>query len=126
MQASELSKAGVVGAGQMGAGIAQVLAQRGLSVLLADVSLETALHALADDIRLQIVRELAAAEGACACGSIDIDVSKATRSHHFKTLREAGLTTYIIHGRTHEMRLRRDELNAKFPGLLEAVTTPQG
>src|SRR5690606_9125095 len=36
MKANELSSAGVVGAGQMGAGIAQVLCQKGLSVLLAD------------------------------------------------------------------------------------------
>lgn len=47
MKASELSRAGVVGAGQMGAGIAQVLCQKGLSVLLADVSLERAEGAIA-------------------------------------------------------------------------------
>lgn len=42
MQASELSRVVVIGAGQMGAGIAQVCAGAGLSVSLADVSLERA------------------------------------------------------------------------------------
>ncbi|HEY4104619.1 MAG TPA: 3-hydroxyacyl-CoA dehydrogenase NAD-binding domain-containing protein, partial [Polyangiaceae bacterium] len=42
MQLSDHAVVGVVGAGQMGAGIAQVLAQFGYTVLLADVSLERA------------------------------------------------------------------------------------
>lgn len=91
---------------------------------LADVTLEAALQALADDTRLQIVRELAAAEGACACGTIDIDVSKATRSHHFKTLREAGITNTEIVGTKRLVTLRRAEFDARFPGLLDAVLQP--
>jgi DNA-binding transcriptional ArsR family regulator len=91
---------------------------------LAEVSLESALQALADETRLQIVRELAAADGACACGSIDVEVSKATRSHHFKTLREAGITNTEIVGTKRLVSLRREEFDARFPGLLDAVLQP--
>ncbi|MFT4050098.1 MAG: helix-turn-helix transcriptional regulator [Solirubrobacterales bacterium] len=91
---------------------------------LADVSLEVALQALADETRLQIVRELASSGDPCACGSIDVDVSKATRSHHFKTLREAGVTNTEILGTKRLVTLRREEFDARFPGLLDAVLSP--
>jgi len=91
---------------------------------LADVSLETALQALADETRLQIVRELADAPAACACGSIDLELSKATRSHHFKTLREAGITQTEIVGTKRLVSLRRAEFDERFPGLLDAVLQP--
>lgn len=91
---------------------------------LADVSLETALQALADETRLQIIRELAESPAACTCGSFEIDLSKATRSHHFKTLREAGLTDTEIVGTKRLVSLRRDEFDARFPGLLDAVLAP--
>lgn len=93
---------------------------------LADVSLESALQALADETRLQIVRELAQAPAACSCGSIDVDVSKATRSHHFKTLREAGITHTEVFGTKRLVTLRREEFDARFPGLLDAVLAPSG
>ncbi|MBJ7459354.1 MAG: helix-turn-helix transcriptional regulator [Thermoleophilaceae bacterium] len=91
---------------------------------LSEISLETALQALADETRLQIVRELARAEVACACGSFGLEVSKATRSHHFKTLREAGITNTQIDGTKRLVSLRREEFDARFPGLLDAVLAP--
>ena len=92
---------------------------------IADVTLEAVLKAIADPIRLEIVRRLADGRPQPKADLWDgIDVGKATMAHHFKTLREAGLTSYIIHGRTHEMVLRRPELDARFPGLLDAVTLP--
>lgn len=91
---------------------------------LADVSLETALQALADETRLQIIRELADAPDRCACGSIEVEVSKATRSHHFKTLREAGITDTEILGTKRLVTLRREEFDTRFPGLLDAVLSP--
>jgi DNA-binding transcriptional ArsR family regulator len=48
-------------------------------------------------------------------------VSKATRSHHFKVLREAGLTHTRAEGTHRFVSLRRDEVDERFPGLLEAV-----
>jgi|SRR5919198_497460 DNA-binding transcriptional ArsR family regulator len=78
------------------------------------------LQALGDPVRLTIVRVLAAA-GEQACGSVELGVSKATRSHHFKVLREAGVTHTRIVGNHRYVVLRRDDLEARFPGLLDAV-----
>lgn len=88
---------------------------------LSGITLEEVLHALADETRLQIVRELAASGDACCCGSFAVAVSKATRSHHFKTLREAGITHTRIDGTRRLISLRDDELEERFPGLLGAV-----
>ena len=52
----------------------------------------TLLAALADPVRLNIVRQLAACDGVCACDFTDsCDVSQPTVSHHLKVLREAGV-----------------------------------
>ncbi|MDQ3553844.1 MAG: metalloregulator ArsR/SmtB family transcription factor [Chloroflexota bacterium] len=50
------------------------------------------LQALADPIRLTIVRELAGQPEVCACDFTSCcDVSQPTISHHLKVLREAGV-----------------------------------
>ncbi len=85
------------------------------------VELAGVLHALSDPARLEIVRGLAA-DGERQCGTFDLGLTKATRSHHFKVLREAGLTYTRLEGTARFVTLRRDELDAKFPGLLDAVT----
>ncbi|WP_433127536.1 ArsR/SmtB family transcription factor [Micromonospora sp. CA-240977] len=87
---------------------------------LSDVPVTTVLAALADDVRLQIVRALVEG-GEATCGSFDFGVSKATRSHHLKVLREAGLTRTRAAGTSRLVRLRRDELDSRYPGLLDAV-----
>jgi DNA-binding transcriptional ArsR family regulator len=52
------------------------------------------LAALADDVRLAIVRRLATRDGICACDFTEFtDVSQPTVSHHLRVLREAGLVT---------------------------------
>ena len=55
------------------------------------MQLATVMAALSDPVRVTIVRTLAA-QGEFACGTFDLGVSPATRSHHFRVLREAGLT----------------------------------
>jgi len=85
------------------------------------IELADLLHALSDPTRLEIVRALAS-DGERQCGSFDLGLTKATRSHHFKVLREAGLTFTRLEGTARFVTLRRDELDAKFPGLLDAVT----
>jgi DNA-binding transcriptional ArsR family regulator len=87
---------------------------------IQEVELFDVLHALSDPTRLEIVRGLAA-DGERQCGSFDLGLTKATRSHHFKVLREAGLTNTRLAGTARYVTLRRDELDAKFPGLVEAV-----
>jgi DNA-binding transcriptional ArsR family regulator len=91
---------------------------------VGDLDLTTVLQALGDPVRLKIVRVLAA-EGERACGSVELGVSKATRSHHFKALRAAGVTHTRIEGTHRFVVLRRDDLEARFPGLLEAIMQAQ-
>ena len=89
---------------------------------LADVDLQTALGALADPVRRAIVRQLAAVDDwALVCGEFDLPVSKATSSHHFLVLRNAGLLEQRPDGTRLRNRLRRPEFDARFPGLLDLV-----
>lgn len=83
--------------------------------------IENVLAALGNPVRLGIVRELAASEGERTCGSLPLDVTKATATHHWRTLREAGITHEHKQGRYKAVALRRDDLDARFPGLLDAV-----
>ena len=78
------------------------------------------LQALADPVRLQIVGHLAHV-GEVACGTVPLPVSKSTISHHYKVLREAGIVQVRIEGTRRYHALRRDDLDARFPGLLDAV-----
>ena len=78
------------------------------------------LHALSDPARLQIVRKLADGDE-CTCGTFDLGLSKATLSHHFRVLRESGVVRTRPEGRRRLLSLREDDLNERFPGLLEAV-----
>ena len=84
------------------------------------VPLPAVLAALSDPARLAIIRELAA-EGECTCGTFQLGLSKATRSHHLRVLREAGLTHTRAQGTHRHVSLRRAELDERFPGLLDAV-----
>jgi DNA-binding transcriptional ArsR family regulator len=87
---------------------------------LRDVSLTTLLQALSDPCRFSIVRALAHGEE-CACHEIALDVSKATRSHHFDVLREAGLIFTRTEGTKCMTSLRIAELDKRFPGLLDLI-----
>lgn len=86
-----------------------------------DLDLPTVLHALSDPQRLQIVRELSADPEPRSCGGFDVNVSKSTCTHHFRVLREAGLIEQRQLGTSRLNSLRRDDLDARFPGLLDAV-----
>lgn len=88
----------------------------------ADIKIETVLQALADPVRLRIVRELAnIGPDGIACGSIDLPVTKSTRTHHLRILREAGVTQVRPVGTSRITTLRRDDLDALFPGLLDGI-----
>lgn len=83
------------------------------------ISLTEVLYALSDPARLEIVRELRnGREKPCS----DFDQrTKATMSHHFKVLREAGVTHTRVDGRHRYTSLREHDLEERFPGLIEAV-----
>ena len=87
----------------------------------ATVPLHTVLSALADPVRLEMVRRLHREQRPLACAELYDGVTKATASHHFKVLREAGLTRRDDLGATARQLLLVDEVNATYPGLLDAV-----
>jgi DNA-binding transcriptional ArsR family regulator len=79
------------------------------------------LQALADPVRLEMVRILAGTDEEISCGHIPLPVGKSTSSHHFRVLREAGVLRGRQEGTRRYYRLRRDDLDARFPGLLDSV-----
>ena len=87
----------------------------------AEIELAEVLHALSDPVRLKIVAALAAGEGEFTCGSFEVPVTKSTCTHHFKVLREAGVIRQRQEGTARLNTLRRDDLEARFPGLLETI-----
>lgn len=78
------------------------------------------LHALSDPVRLEIVRALATG---CElrCGAFEVPVTKSTRTHHFRVLRESGVIEQLASGTAVVNRLRRADLDRRFPGLLDSV-----
>jgi DNA-binding transcriptional ArsR family regulator len=91
-----------------------------------EFELPKVLHALSDPARLQIVRELDADPTPRPCGSFDLGVTKSTCTHHFRVLREAGVVTQEQLGTSKLTSLRRGDLDARFPGLLDAVLDAAG
>ena len=85
------------------------------------LELPAVLHALSDPQRLRIVRCLAEDSAPRACGSFNLDVSKSTRTHHFRVLREAGVIEQREVGTARLSSLRRADMDQRFPGLLDAV-----
>lgn len=86
------------------------------------VELVDVLKALSDPIRLRIIQVLAdGMPHPKSAGDWDFGVQKSTLAHHFKALREAGITLTIVDGRTHAIQLRRAELDERFPGLIQAL-----
>jgi len=84
--------------------------------------LETVLYALSDPVRLHIVHNLAKkGELACYAAVAGLDLAKSTQSHHYRILREAGVIAQRKEGVCFISTLRKPDLDARFPGLLDAV-----
>ena len=86
----------------------------------------TILYALGDPLRLRMVAQLAMvneSDEKMACQDFHVGeaVAKSTLSFHFKVLREAGLIRMVPQGRRVLVSLRREDLETRFPGLLEAI-----
>ncbi|MEV0748903.1 ArsR family transcriptional regulator [Streptomyces sp. NBC_01220] len=88
-----------------------------------DLRLETVLAALSDPLRLTIVHKLLleSEQFDHACGWFGFDRPKSSLTHHFKALREAGITRQRQYGLERRSHVRVDDLNARFPGLLDLV-----
>ena len=89
-----------------------------------DIELTAVLHALSDPVRLGLVSELYRSDRERTCGSFELPISKSTATHHWRVLRDAGVVTAREEGTKKYHRLRRDELDRRFPGLLDAVVAP--
>ncbi|MFI5933083.1 ArsR/SmtB family transcription factor [Actinoplanes sp. NPDC051494] len=85
--------------------------------------IDTVLTALADPIRRRIVRQLADGHGDQACIAFELPVTKSTSTHHFRVLREAGIIEQHYQGTRILSRLRDEDLDTRFPGLLGSVMT---
>jgi predicted transcriptional regulator len=77
-------------------------------------------QALGDPIRFAIVQKLHS-EGPTACGAFGFDCPPATLSHHFNVLRSVGLVHTQRAGNRRINVLRREEIEAEFPGLLRSL-----
>ena len=91
----------------------------------ADLELADVLHALSDPVRLGIVRELSGGTR-LSCGALDVRVAKSTLSHHLRVLRDAGVTLTEPDGTSRVLSLRSEDLDARFPGLLDLVLRADG
>ncbi|WP_416565401.1 ArsR/SmtB family transcription factor [Nocardia testacea] len=85
-----------------------------------EVSIDDVLHALADPTRRRIIRMLLE-EGDRPCGTFGLGVAPSTLSHHFKALRKAGLIRQFDSGRQRMNTLRIDELDTRFPQLVDSI-----
>jgi DNA-binding transcriptional ArsR family regulator len=86
------------------------------------MALAPVLTALSDPVRLEIVCMLATGRE-LSCGAFGLPIAKSTLTHHLKVLREAGVITQRPVGTSRMTCLRRADLDARFPGLLDSVLT---
>ena len=90
----------------------------------ADLELPRVLAALADRHRLATVQYVArTGESWCArvMQDIGLEMSKSTFSHHLRILREAGVVTKRMEGTKSYMCVRKADLDARFPGLIDSI-----
>src|SRR5262245_36436850 len=85
------------------------------------LDLALVLDALSDPTRLSIVAKLAAADEERRCNTFLDLGSKSNLTYHFVKLRSAGVVRTRIDGTSRCMSLRRADLHARFPGLLDTI-----
>ena len=92
-----------------------------------EMRLGVVMAALADPLRAKVITELAADDGdpERTCASFDLGVTKSTVTHHFRVLREAGLISQVDYGNSRKVRLRRADLELRFPGLLDLIVAQE-
>ncbi len=87
-----------------------------------DFTIDGVLYALSDPVRRRIVGKLMKCdEMGMSCNKACEELSPSTISFHYKVLRESGLIASKKVGVEVINSLRLDEMNKRFPGLLESV-----
>ncbi len=92
---------------------------------VASMTIAGILYALSDPVRLAMVRELLRTAKGLNCTEtacrLKVAMPKSTLSHHHRILRESGLIVSERHGTELTSRVRTEELESRFPGLLQSV-----
>jgi DNA-binding transcriptional ArsR family regulator len=88
----------------------------------SELDLAVILRTVGDPLRLAIVRALADGEER-RCNRIQdaLGLPASTCSYHLRLLREAGVTRTRAEGTERYTSLRRDDLEARFPGLVNVL-----
>ncbi len=88
-----------------------------------DIAAADVFAALADPIRLGILVALADVPEVekARCNSFTEFASPSLLSYHFAKLREAGITRFRVEGTSRYLSIRREDLDRRFPGLLDSV-----
>jgi DNA-binding transcriptional ArsR family regulator len=87
------------------------------------IELTTVMRTVGDPLRLEIVRMLAdGQELACNDLQAALGLPASTGSYHLRLLREAGVTRTRAEGTQRLISLRRDDLDRRFPGLVDVLT----
>jgi DNA-binding transcriptional ArsR family regulator len=87
------------------------------------LNLATILRTVGDPVRLEIVRVLSDNQPR-VCNELQdtLGLPASTCSYHLRLLREAGVTRTRAQGTLREISLRRDDLEERFPGLVDVLT----
>ena len=87
----------------------------------ANLHLPSVLYALADPSRLHLVQELVKETEIASTCFTSVKAARGTIAFHLKVLRLAGLTLTRLDSNRRLISLRRGTVDARFPGLLDAV-----
>ena len=87
------------------------------------IELTAVLRTCGEPIRLAMIRALAAHGEEMRARDVQgaVGLPTSTCSYHLKLLREAGVTRTRPAGTERWISLRRDDLDARFPGLVEVL-----
>lgn len=85
------------------------------------IRLDHVLTALGNPLRLAVVRALAEGGERNCSALLQEGQSKSTMTHHWRVLRTSGVVWQQPAGRGTRLSLRREDLDARFPGLLDAL-----
>lgn len=90
----------------------------------AELDLATILRTTGDPLRLRIIR-LLSDDRERNCGELSeaLGLPASTCSYHLRLLREAGVTRTRAEGTERHIGLRRDDLETRYPGLLDVLVS---